>query len=83
MHVTVLFLQKDSSQQPELQYDEFGFRVDTEGISFIHDFSFALSHSHTQTILFHLKTFFYHHLVNRSREKFCFLDMSIVALLCR
>lgn len=22
--------QKDSSQQPELQYDEFGFRVDTE-----------------------------------------------------
>lgn len=28
-----LFLQKDSTEQPELQYDEFGFRVDAEGKS--------------------------------------------------
>lgn len=27
----VLFVQKDSSGQPEHQYDEFGFRVDAEG----------------------------------------------------
>lgn len=31
MHVFCLFLQKDPSEQPEHQYDEFGFRVDTEG----------------------------------------------------
>lgn len=83
MHVTVLFLQKDSSQQPELQYDEFGFRVDTEGISFIHDFSFALSHSHTQTILFCLKTFFIIIWWIAVGNFFFFLEMSIVALLCR
>lgn len=29
-----LSLQKDPSEQPELQYDEFGFRVDTEGNAF-------------------------------------------------
>lgn len=28
-----LFLQKDPTEQPELQYDEFGFRVDAEGES--------------------------------------------------
>lgn len=31
MHLFCLFLQKDPSEQPEHQYDEFGFRVDTEG----------------------------------------------------
>lgn len=30
-----LFPQKDDSEQPETQYDEFGFRVDNEGNVFI------------------------------------------------
>lgn len=29
--VPFLFLQKDPTEQSELQYDEFGFRVDAEG----------------------------------------------------
>lgn len=36
IHAICLSLQKDSSEQPELQYDEFGFRMDTEGIVFTH-----------------------------------------------
>ncbi len=36
MHVICLALQKDPSEQSELQYDEFGFRMDTEGNVFTH-----------------------------------------------
>lgn len=45
MHVICLALQKDSSEQPELQYDEFGFRMDTEGNVFTH----MDTHTRTQT----------------------------------
>lgn len=45
--------------------------------------SLLLSLIHTHRQFFSVLKLFYHHLVNRSREKFCFLDMSIVALLCR
>lgn len=59
MHVTVLFLQKDSSQQLELQYDEFGFRVDTEGIFNLSISSLLLSLTHTHRQFFSiLKLFF-------------------------
>lgn len=36
MYVICLSLQKEPSEQPELQYDEFGFKVDTEGNVFTH-----------------------------------------------
>lgn len=42
-HVVCFSLQKDLSEQYELQYDEFGFRVDTEGNVFTHMDTCALS----------------------------------------